>query len=231
MTGDVERDLAAEVAALRSELHALGRAVRPLLAGRGGRRDVAVSDGDRPVPPSRRRRGEAVAPAAEALAARAQAEGVPGLLTRYGYFGAAGRSSVWSTEAQPAADLLDQDSGQVARVLAALGHPQRVRLLRALLQQPASAAELVERLGLGTTGQAYHHLHLLRAADLIEPLGGPPPRGRFGLKPHRVQGFLTILAGVWDLLDPRHSTGVWAEPSDAAPPAAAARQTDDGSPA
>jgi hypothetical protein len=89
-------------------------------------------------------------------------------------------------------------------------------------------ADLVGRLGLGTTGQAYHHLHLLQAADLIEPLGGPQPRGRFGLKPHRVQGFLTILAGVWDLLDPRHSTGVWTEPSDAAAPAEAARQTDDG---
>src|SRR5918999_754703 len=85
MTNDIKHDLAAEVAALRSELHALDRAVRPLLAERDGRRDVAVPDGDRPVLPSRRRRGEAVAPAAEALAARAQAEGVPGFLTRYGY--------------------------------------------------------------------------------------------------------------------------------------------------
>jgi DNA gyrase subunit B len=156
---------------------------------------------------------------------------VPGFLTRYGHYGAGGRSSTWSTEAQPAAALLEQDVGQVARVLAALGHPQRLRLLKAVLQGPASAAELVARLGLGTTGQAYHHLHLLQAADLIEPLEAPETRGRFVFKAHRVQGFLTILAGVCDLVDRRHSSGVWAEASDAVPPAASARQTDEGPPA
>ncbi len=92
-------------------------------------------------------------------------------------------------------------------MLAALGHRQRLLLLKAILQRPASVAELVERLGMGTTGQAYHHLHLLQAADLIEQ----EARGQFSFKGHRVPGFLTLLAGIWDMLDPQYSVGAWSE--------------------
>lgn len=42
-------------------------------------------------------------------------------------------------------------------------------------------------------------------------MGEAEARGQFVFKAHRVQGFLTILAGVCDLLDPRHSAGVWTE--------------------
>ena len=196
------QDQEGEVAALRREVDSLKRAVRPLLVERAQRRRQSeVEQAGAGM--------AAVNPAAGALEGRARELGVSGLLTRYGYYGSAKRSSTWSKDEQTAEELLGQDPVQVARVLAALGHPQRLQLLKAILERPASAAELVEQLGLRTTGQAYHHLHVLHAADLIYQ----EERGRFAFRPHRVQAFLTLLAGVSDALDPRYSAGRWEEPA------------------
>jgi DNA gyrase subunit B len=116
-------------------------------------------------------------------------------------------ASEWVTDYHAAEDLLAQDDQTVARVLAALGNRQRVALLKAILEKPATAAELVERLGMGTTGQVYHHLKALQAADLIVQ----EERGIFAFNAPRVQPFLLLLAGVEDMVDERYSTGVWAE--------------------
>lgn len=50
---------------------------------------------------------------------------------------------------------------------------------------------------MGTTGQAYHHLKALQAADLVEQ----KERGLYCFKGHRVQSLLMLLAGVADALD------------------------------
>ena len=64
-------------------------------------------------------------------------------------------------------------------------------------------AELVEECGFGSTGQVYHHLRPLTAADLVEEDGAV--RGRYRVKPHRVQGVIMLLCGVYDLVDKKYS--------------------------
>lgn len=60
---------------------------------------------------------------------------------------------------------------------------------------------------MGTTGQVYHHLKALQAADLVTQ----EERGQFAFTGHRAQGLLMLLAGVRDLLDTRYSAGKWTE--------------------
>lgn len=203
--------LAAEVAALRAEVERLDRRIRPLLQAQSVDSDTTDTP-DSGTPAPRMRAGNGIHPDALVLEQRARERGVAGLLTRYGYYGSHQRTYLWSKDEQSAEELLDQDVEQVARVLSALGNRHRLLLLKAILEKPASAAELVERLGMGTTGQAYHHLNVLQAADLITQ----ESRGQFAFIGHRVQAFLTLLAGVSDVLDSRYSTGAWTEGADKA---------------
>ena len=97
----------------------------------------------------------------------------------------------WELE-EDAATLLAIDDGEIAQVLAAIGHRQRLAILKQILDQPCSAAELVAALNLGTTGAAYHHLNVLQAADLVTQ----EERGIYIVQPHRVSAIFAILAGV-----------------------------------
>lgn len=124
-----------------------------------------------------------------------------GFVSTYGYYESGDRGYRWSREDVPTGDLLALDDDRAAQVLSALGHRQRLAILKAVLEHPCSATELVERLHLGTTGAAYHHLNVLQAAGLVTQEG----RGTFAVHDHRVQGFLTLLAGISDILDPTHS--------------------------
>ncbi|MDL5154473.1 ArsR/SmtB family transcription factor [Actinomycetospora termitidis] len=69
------------------------------------------------------------------------------------------------------AGVLDLPAAPTAEVLAALGHPVRLALVRRLLSGPASAAELQEAAELSSTGQVYHHLRALTAARIAEQDG------------------------------------------------------------
>ncbi len=64
---------------------------------------------------------------------------------------------------------LDLDDEPRLAVLAALGHPARVRIVRALLAGgPSGTAALQEAAGLASTGQLYHHLRSLTHSGLVE---------------------------------------------------------------
>ena len=76
----------------------------------------------------------------------------------------------WRVRYAPAA-VLDLPAPPTAEVLAALGHPVRLALVRRILEGPASAAELQEASGLSSTGQVYHHLRALTAARVVEQDG------------------------------------------------------------
>jgi ArsR family transcriptional regulator, arsenate/arsenite/antimonite-responsive transcriptional repressor len=62
-------------------------------------------------------------------------------------------------------------AGPVTEVLAALGHPVRLALVRRLLTGPAGTGELVAAAELSSTGQLYHHLRTLTSARLVEQDG------------------------------------------------------------
>jgi ArsR family transcriptional regulator len=76
----------------------------------------------------------------------------------------------WSVGYDAAASLT-LPAGPVTEVLAALGHPVRLALVRRLLTGPAGTGELVAAAELSSTGQLYHHLRTLTAARLVEQDG------------------------------------------------------------
>lgn len=96
-------------------------------------------------------------------------------------------------EAHPATDVLDDEWEPTAPVLAALGHPVRLRLLRAVLHGTTTAAELTALPGVGTSGQTYHHLRQLVAAGWLQPSVGAA-RGAHEVPLARVVPLLAVLA-------------------------------------
>lgn len=156
--------------------------------------------------PSRTVNGSDQAGKAAALERTVRERDETRLVSTYGYYEAGDRGYRWAREELSAADLLALDDERVAQLLSALGHRQRLAILKAVLERPCSAAELVDRLQLGTTGAAYHHLNVLQAADLVAPEG----RGVFAFHGHRVPGFLTLLAGVAEMMDPTFTAGPFA---------------------
>ena len=71
-------------------------------------------------------------------------------------------------------------------------------------------AQLVDTCGFGSTGQAYHHMKPLLAADLIQEEG----RGVYVCCPHKVQGIIMLLAGISDMVDETYTQGAWDSPQE-----------------
>ncbi|POX42773.1 ArsR family transcriptional regulator [Streptomyces sp. Ru73] len=88
--------------------------------------------------------------------------------------------------------LLAADWSAHAAPYAALGHPVRLTLLRAVLRGIRSAAELQETAALNTTGQLYHHLKQLTAAGWLQAEG----RGQYRVPAGRVVPLLVLLSAV-----------------------------------
>ncbi|HEX5493092.1 MAG TPA: ArsR family transcriptional regulator [Mycobacteriales bacterium] len=86
--------------------------------------------------------------------------------------------------------LLEDDWTVRTDVLAALGHPARLLLLREVLRGMRTAAELGSVEGLGTSGQVYHHVRQLVAAGWLRSAG----RGRFEVPAARVVPLLVVIA-------------------------------------
>jgi DNA-binding transcriptional ArsR family regulator len=94
-----------------------------------------------------------------------------------------------------AEDVLALPPAAVVRVLAALGHPVRLAVVRRLLRGPASVAELQEAVGGSSAGQVYHHLSTLAAAGVAEAVGG----GRHRVPPTAVVPLLVGLLAAADV--------------------------------
>ncbi|MFF0157962.1 ArsR/SmtB family transcription factor [Streptomyces sp. NPDC005263] len=95
--------------------------------------------------------------------------------------------------------LLEADWADHAAPYAALGHPVRLSLLRAVLRGTRSATELQETAGLNTTGQLYHHLKQLTAAGWLQAAG----RGQYRVPADRVVPLLVLLSAVVPAPDPK----------------------------
>ena len=101
--------------------------------------------------------------------------------------------------ARPPGWLVEQPTGPIAGVLAAAGHPARLRILQLLVQGPRPIAELQTELSLASQGQLYHHLKALTAASLVEQ----PERGVYRVPPTAIFPVLTLIAAAIDVLDAR----------------------------
>jgi DNA-binding transcriptional ArsR family regulator len=144
---------------------------------------------------------EAATAAANGLAARAayrpavdliEAEG-RGMVATRGMARSANHDQEVTWELEVGLDsLLTADTDGPAKELSAIGHPQRLAIVKTLLNGPSTAAALVTDLELGTTGAAYHHLNVLQGAGLVSQAS----RGVFELSVERTGAMLTVLAGL-----------------------------------
>lgn len=142
------------------------------------------------------------------LGEKAEAEGSTGRITYLGMFASGGRQSNWIKKAASCDDLMRlAESGMAGKVLACIGNATRLKILVELLKSPKTVAELTEACGLGSTGQAYHHMKPLLAADVI--VENADDRGQYFVQPHRVQGIIMLLAGISDMVDEQYTKGVW----------------------
>jgi DNA-binding transcriptional ArsR family regulator len=98
--------------------------------------------------------------------------------------------------------IWDLDRSSVARLLAALAHPARLALVRALLAGERSSQELQSVIDSGSAGQLYHHLRDLIAAGVVDQTG----RSRYWIADSRVVPLLVILAAASDVARPSDHT-------------------------
>lgn len=137
-------------------------------------------------------------------------EGRTGSITYLGVFTSGGRQSNWMQNTINTDDLLELiENKSAATVLQCIGNNDRLTLLLAILRTPMTVASMVDKCGFNSTGQVYHHLRPLIAADLVFEVE-QAERGVYAVKPHRVQGIIMLLAGISDLVDTKFSQGNWA---------------------
>ena len=87
-------------------------------------------------------------------------------------------------------DVLAADWSTAQVPLAALAHPVRLSILKAILHGKRDTQSLQTLPEMGTTGQLYHHLKELESAGWIRQ----PRRGEYNLLAERVVPLLAILA-------------------------------------
>ena len=147
------------------------------------------------------------------LCEKADEPGNTGFVTYLGVYASGGRQSNWISNQVDTSRLLELIESKVAeKVLACIGNNDRLNMLLALLRASRTAAQLVDECGYNSTGQVYHHLKPLLAADLVTE--DQNARGSYIIQPHRVQGVIMLLAGISDMLDTKYTQGDWENSSD-----------------
>ena len=127
-------------------------------------------------------------------ALREAAAGSTGIVTYAGVSELGGDALAWQM-AHPVEDLLALDEGLLARQLAAIASPVRIRILRELAAGPLQTQDLQARLDEPSAGQLYHHLRELLATGLVTQ----PRRSVYELPARAVIPLLTLLACAKDL--------------------------------
>jgi hypothetical protein len=143
-----------------------------------------------------------------------------GSIATLGCFGAGthedGNLSTWGTYTYDAEVLLSLIESRIAeKVLTCVGNNDRLNLLLTLLRHPRTVAELVESDGYSSSGQVYHHLKPLLAADLVAEDKKRDVKGTYIVQPHRVQGIIIMLEGIQSMINPRYTQGNWDEANEA----------------
>lgn len=144
----------------------------------------------------------------EELCYQTEAKGVTGLVTYLGVYNSGGRQSNWIRPSVPTDELLSLiESGVAGKVLLCIGNANRLAILLEILRGPKTVAALVEKCGFGSTGQVYHHMKPLLAADIIAE--DDHQKGVYVIRPHKIQGIIMLLAGISDMVDETYTQGAW----------------------
>lgn len=140
----------------------------------------------------------------EDLCYKTEEYGVSGLVTYLGVYSSGGRQSNWIRNTVSADKLLSLiESGVASKVLACIGNTDRLTILLEILRGPKTVASLVEKCGFGSTGQVYHHMKPLLAADIVAE--DEQQKGVYVIQPHKVQGIIMLLAGISDMVDENYT--------------------------
>jgi len=143
------------------------------------------------------------------LCDKMEQSGNTGSVIYLGVYSSSDNQSNWIGHASIDKLLKLVENDVAAKVLSSIGNNDRLNLLIALLRKPRTVAQLVDECGYNTTGQVYHHLKPLLAADLIKE--DDQHRGSYVIKGHRVQGIIMLLTGISDMLDTQYSQGEWEQ--------------------
>lgn len=100
----------------------------------------------------------------------------------------------WDISYSPDA-IVELPISSMSEVLAALGHPVRLQIVRTLLRGPANAADLHAAVGVGSSGQIYHHLKTLSSTNIVEQHG----RGDYRIASKRVVPLLVSMLSAADI--------------------------------
>jgi len=146
----------------------------------------------------------------EDLCYKTEEKNMSGFVTYFGVYNSGGRQSNWIRNSVPANELLSLiESGIASKVLACIGNVNRLMILLEILRGPKTVAMLVEKCGFGSTGQVYHHIKPLLAADVV--VEDEQQKGFYVIQPHKVQGIIMLLAGISDMVDETYTQGTWEE--------------------
>lgn len=145
----------------------------------------------------------------EELCYQTEAKDTSGLVSYLGIYHSGGQQSNWIRHTVPTDGLLSLiESGIASKVLVCIGNPNRLSILLELLRGPKTVSALIEKCGFGSTGQVYHHLKPLLAADIVTENG--QQKGVYAVQPHKVQGIIMLLAGISDMVDETYTqAAVW----------------------
>ncbi|MBR6668646.1 MAG: helix-turn-helix transcriptional regulator [Clostridia bacterium] len=210
----MERNFAEEIDALKQHMKELKDALeRRLPPGFDPEKLMKLTNGQRPNPSAGHvekivgmHPDDRVSGIMEELQDVCGESGNTGRITYMGVFSSGGRQSNWVKHSLNTDTLLPLIENRTAeKVLACVGSNDRLNMLLAILRKPRTVAELVSDCGYSSTGQVYHHLKPLLAADLV--VEDKHQRGCYIVQPHRVQGLIMLLAGVADLVDGTYTQG------------------------
>lgn len=195
------RDFGQEIDALRKELEAL-KALIPVRTETPPKKEA----GERHHPTHPDSRLDSLM---NELETGFEEAGKTGLVTYLGVYASGGRQSSWIKSRVCTDDLLGLIVNNTAeKVLRCIGSSDRLNILLSILKKPRTVAELVSECGFSSTGQVYHHMKPLLAADLITE-SESEGKGVYIFQPHKVQGIIMLLAGVCDLVDETYTKGTW----------------------
>jgi len=142
-----------------------------------------------------------------------------GTIATVGYFGTGDEEenfASWGSYTFDTEDLLSLIENRTAeKVLTCIGNNDRLNLLLSLLRKPNTTAGLVESGAYSSSGQVYHHLKPLIAADLVVEDKKNAVKGTYIVQPHRVQGIIILLEGIQNMVSTRFTEGDWDKANEA----------------
>ncbi|MDE7278334.1 MAG: transcriptional regulator [Oscillospiraceae bacterium] len=128
------------------------------------------------------------------------ADGSTGRVVYTGVFASGGRQSNWIGQYNTDNLLKLIEDRTAEKVLNCIGSGDKLNILLALLRKPMTVAQIVSEGGFNSTGQVYHHLNALIAADLVKEDVENNNKGTYIVAPYRVQGVIMLLSGISDML-------------------------------